>query len=366
MKKLYPIIDFFFKLLGKFSNLIKKDANKMIIGANYGHYYTDNPRYFFEFMENSEHMDVLFISKNKQLIQELNHPKCAYSYTWKAAKHFLKSKTIVCGGTIDIFPFHRSENQFVINQWHGIPIKKIGTYSGRKMDSSWFNFILASSDFEKHILAKAFNIEEHQVKTIGTPRNDVLIGKTSQTKNEKLNILYVPTFRDNGHTDYFNFPDYNSQELNDFCSKNNIHIKVKPHLHDYRAGNNKLKFDELTEVEVVFDPQLDFQELLVEADLLITDYSGVYFDYLLLERPIFFFPYDKEEYGNTRGFIYDYDEHSPGPHILTQKEFIQNLEDIIAGKDEYQAQRVQMKNTFHLHQDGKNAERLITFIKENI
>lgn len=124
MKKIYPIIDFFFKLLGKFSNLIKKDANKMIIGANYGHYFTDNPRYFFEFMENSEHMDVLFISKNKQLIQKLNHPNCAYSYTWRATKHFLTSKTIVCGGTIDIFPFHRSKNQLVINQWHGIPIKK--------------------------------------------------------------------------------------------------------------------------------------------------------------------------------------------------------------------------------------------------
>lgn len=366
MKRLYPLIDLLFKLLSKFSNLIKKDKNKIIVGANYGHFFTDNPRYIFEFLEDKSEFDHLFISKNKELISKLNHPRCVHSFSAKAFFHFLRSRTIICGGEIDIFPYHRSKNQFVINQWHGIPIKNIGTYQGKEMDSSWFDYILASSDKEKELLATAFNVSTSKVLTIGTPRNDVLINPPKKDNGDGFQILYAPTFRDDTNVDFFNFPDYNAKELDEFCSKNKITFKVKPHLHDYRAGNNKLKFDELNCVDVIFDSALDFQELLKESDVLITDYSGVYFDYLLLDNPIIFFPYDLEEYRKKRGFMYSYEDNTPGPKVYTQKELIDYLNDIVQNKDEFAQERALKTKEYHLHRDGKNTERLYSFIKENI
>ena len=98
------------------------------------------------------------------------------------------------------------------------------------------------------------------------------------------------------------------------------------------------------------------------VDLLITDYSSVYFDYLLLDRPIIFVPVDLEEYRKTRGFLLEpYDYWTPGKKALNQKD-LQNmiLQSFI--KDDNVERRNELKNIVHYYQDGNSSERVWNLI----
>ena len=96
-------------------------------------------------------------------------------------------------------------------------------------------------------------------------------------------------------------------------------------------------------------------------DLLISDYSSIVLDYLLLDKPIVYLPYDYDEYNQVRGFSFDYHKHRAGPVINTQKELMLFLSDT---EDKYRNKRVELMHLFHKYQDGKSSKRLYNFINK--
>ena len=82
-------------------------------------------------------------------------------------------------------------------------------------------------------------------------------------------------------------------------------------------------------------------------DLLVTDYSSIYIDYLLTEKPLIFLPYDKEKYLKGRGMNFDYDEVTPGPKPGTMKEFLWELEPLTEGKDALKEERERVNRLFN-------------------
>ena len=105
--------------------------------------------------------------------------------------------------------------------------------------------------------------------------------------------------------------------------------------------------------------------MLLECDILLTDYSSVYFDFLLLDRPIIYIPYDLEEYKRERGLLYDFDEVTCGDKTLTQKQFIESIKNNLENPAKDELKRKEITERFHLYNDGKASERLFNFIKNH-
>ena len=99
------------------------------------------------------------------------------------------------------------------------------------------------------------------------------------------------------------------------------------------------------------------------SDALITDYSSVFYDYLLLDRPIAFTINDLNEYADTRGFVFENPlQFMPGEKISTKHEFIRFLENVYQGDDRYQSKRKEINDFCNYYTDGNNCERILKMV----
>ena len=107
---------------------------------------------------------------------------------------------------------------------------------------------------------------------------------------------------------------------------------------------------------------MDIYELLGKSNALIADYSSIYLEYLLINRPIGFTMADYEDYKNTRGFILgDQSKFMPGKKIYSRDDFYGYIDDITNGIDNFVDERNKMRELFHQYKDGNNCERIIDF-----
>ena len=101
-----------------------------------------------------------------------------------------------------------------------------------------------------------------------------------------------------------------------------------------------------------------------KTDILITDYSSVYFDFLLLDRPVIFTPFDIKEYINKdRQLYYDYDKVTPGPRCNNWNEVLIELDKILRGEDGYKKERQQINDYFNKYKDANSSKRVYEFFK---
>lgn len=250
----------------------------------------------------------------------------------------------------------------ILNLWHGIPLKKIGM---EQKNLSWFtrkyykylfadNYegVVTTSSHLVHIMSRSFLVEPERIKVWGQPRNDVLFSSNSEGKGleevfsgelppyEKV-VLYAPTFRDHEPTQLFPFQDMDRERLCQWLEEKKIFLCIRLHLYD-QTGYQWIQELDRTGSRIRFlneDRTVDIMEALKEFDLLITDYSSIYMDYLLTGKPILFLPYDQEAYLKERGMNFPYDQVTPGPKPKTFQEFLNSMEDLLYNHDGYVRQR---------------------------
>src|SRR5699024_561234 len=192
-----------------------------------------------------------------------------------------------------------------INTWHGIPLKKVGNdVKGRNdFDFSNTNLFCYSSDYEYDIYRKAFNLTNENLYKLGMPRNDIIIENKSEVKKiikqkyniqDKKIILFAPTWRDNPKDlDLMDLKKWEESLSDEYV------LLLKSH------GLNE-EFD-IEENSFVIDVSNfeETSELIVAADLLVTDYSSIMFDFALTNKPIFIYIPDYETYMKERGLYFD-------------------------------------------------------------
>ncbi|GAG77832.1 unnamed protein product, partial [marine sediment metagenome] len=215
----------------------------------------------------------------------------------------------VTSAGLPVYFLGADRRRVVLNLWHGIPLKKIALLQKNvsKFTKMYFNqifskkytAIITTSRIFIPIMAKSFGVEEKKIKVLGQPRNDLL-----WIKNDRKNILksmyehlpyykkvilYAPTFRDDKGVTLFPFKDFNINKLNDFLEEQKIVIFIRSHKSSYikntLSKSKRIKFMNNDKIK-------DIMEILNIFDLLITDYSGIYIDYLLIQRPIIFLSND--------------------------------------------------------------------------
>ncbi|MBO0991466.1 CDP-glycerol glycerophosphotransferase family protein [Bacillus sp. SD088] len=212
--------------------------------------------------------------------------------------------------------------------------------------------------------AEAFNMPTENIYPLGIPRTDYFYAKEMiedlqanfeqvypGIKGKKL-ILYAPTFRGKSHAKAdFRMP-FDVEKMKKALGKTHA-LLVR--LHPYMRGEFVLEGEGFAyHVKDAFS----IQELLALSDLLITDYSTVFFDYSLLGRPMIFYPYDLEEYIRSRDFYYSYEDMIPGPMAADTVTLIQ----LIQNQDETKDDIAQFRNRFFDHQDGHSAKRIAQHI----
>lgn len=278
------------------------------------------------------------------------------------------------------------DSQVYLQTWHGTPLKKLAhdievpegtTFYRSEMsveemrstydnDVSKYNYMISPSAFTTEVFQSAFAIERERLIETGYPRNDILSNYNSddiKKIKDKLNlpegkkiILYAPTWRDNS----YNLKGYTFKLEVDFKKWQKIlgtdYIVIfKPH---YLIVND-FDLEAVKEFVYYIDPKEDISSLYLIADVLVTDYSSVFFDYAILKRPIYFFMYDLDTYRDElRGFYLDIYHDLPGDVIESEDELIQK---IFSEKFDYN--RLQIFNEqFNNHEDGNASKRVIEIL----
>ena len=287
------------------------------------------------------------------------------------------------------YRYAASQGARVVQLWHGIPLKLVelalerkrrirpfplncvyGLFRrirGRRVRTEW---LLSTSRF---VTERAFgkSFEFRNVSHAGYPRNDALFANTlplvrvnidhrvstiidrHRASNGKVGI-YAPTFRE-ARSDPFADDSVDLPALSQAAARLDLLLLIKLH----PAMHGRLRSTELANLAFV-EPDSDAYPLLPLTDFLITDYSSIFFDYLLLDRPVLFFPYDLEHYlAREREMYFDYGEMTPGPKSFDVQELAGAMADAVGGVDSWQAERARVRDLVFDYQDGKAAKRLL-------
>ncbi len=298
-------------------------------------------------------------------------------YRIKYIKDLIKSKYIF---TAEGHPqYYKSKNQLLFYISYYIPfkndyIKGKGLYM--QTYESLFNECISTSNLYSYITSTVFHVSFDKFKVLGFPRDDELLKPynckalddyINQSVDYRVNrvILYTPTHRDyeRGSTlnrDFLGIK-IDKQELESFLIRNKCVIICKLH----SAQNSRVYRNEEIKGVLFYHASKDFGlcELLQKADVLITDYTSTYFDYLLLDRPVLFDFYDYNIYAETRGFSYDpLEPILAGDVVKDENTFFNALQDIIDGKDKYAEKRKFVRDLQHKYIDTKSSERICNYI----
>lgn len=356
-------------------NCIIPKRNKILLYSGLG--YRDNIKALGDYLvDNQYYINYkIFIDKNDKFKDDINLSK--YFRKFKNNKilrlyHFLTSKYIFYAfGSISVKP---SKKQSVIQMWHGTPLKKIGNLiNNRKTQSFYFTHLLASSEYFRKIMSKAFACPITNVVVCGHPRNDVLFKKNKKPQflgNNKF-IFWAPTYRNSKLINSYNgglistIPIFRKEEyteLNSYLIKKQIKIMVK--LHPIEDADDTSICEKSNLIiynhKYFFEKGYEIYSLISNADALITDYSSIYFDYLLLDRPVAFTLDDIEKYKQNRGFVMDNPlDFMPGEKIFTKEEFYKFIDDIANGVDNYKKERERVNNIVNYYKDGNNCKRVL-------
>ena len=224
-----------------------------------------------------------------------------------------------------------------------------------------YSHVLVSSKEVAKYYAEAFNMSEKNIDPIGIPRTDLFFDKEKQVnskeklynrypklKNKNL-VLYAPTFRGTSQSNARLDIDFDLEEvLNNIPSNTILGLKMHPFV---KTRIDDSKYDNLIDLSD-YD---NINDILLIADMLITDYSSVVFEYSLLEKPIIFYSPDRDLYKEERDFYYDYESFVPGPIISNTKELIE----AINNKDFDKEKVIEFKEKFFDYLDGKSSKRFV-------
>jgi CDP-glycerol glycerophosphotransferase (TagB/SpsB family) len=285
--------------------------------------------------------------------------------------------------------------QISLELWHGFPLKgltlmepSLKPREKRAVAAGWAmaGRIASYSPLYTLVMNACFGVDINQYVVTGAPRNDWLFdgrGRTLQERTLGLPfgsdrvVLFMPTFRSRGlgKTDgtqrqghFLAFDGFDPSRFVRFLERESLHFVMKIHPVEEAEWAPALQ-RQGGRVHLLTDPMLerqglDLYQLLDGVDALVTDYSGVALDYLLLDRPLVFTPVDLEAYRNSRNLVLQpYDFWTPGPKALTQGAFQDELTRSLAEPAYYRAERARIRGLVHALPDGQSSRRVWALIQ---
>ena len=363
------------------SFFIPRSRRYVIVGGWQGKRYADNSRGIYEYLtKNKEKLGIrkiFWYTNSKEIYNRLSLEKkdVLYGLNLRSIYWHMRSKIhFIDQNTKDILGIF-SVGAIRIDLWHGVPLKKIGNYIDGENSQNWKQkyyttgcwsdkYLVATSKEIADILQYSMGVKKNKMLICSYPRNQKLYNCDNKyCEAEEMKVFYLPTFRDNKDINPVLKDDF-LIEMDNVLRENNIKLYIKPHFSSISSWNTSEKLNNI----FILNANEDVYDWLSISNVLITDYSSVYFDFLLTGRPIIFFPYDLYSYENVeRGFIFPYDEFTPGDKVVTAKEL---LEKIIYLKENYKKyildhikQYKEILNRTNKYADKPNYDAILKFWK---
>lgn len=345
---------------------IRPDSHIWLFSSTDNSHYNYNSRYLFEYVkENLPEITPLFV---------INDPELRNSLSSKYGKqYFIETESIqgirqalsagvwFTSAGLPAYGTGLHKKRLIINLWHGVPLKKIALLDPnlkkaariyfKKIFSENYTCILTTSHELIPLMARSFAVSEDKIKVWGQPRNDGLFQKNDcreilgqlfpDLPEYTKTVLYAPTFRDYGQVQLFPFKDFDQKQLEAFLEEKNMLLFIRTHVAEQGSAapylGKRIRFLGNEQAE-------DVTGILNIFDCLITDYSSIYIDYLLTDKPMIFLPYDRQQYLDGRGMNFDYDDVTPGPKPETFNDFL----DALSPKEDFwKSERTRVNHLFN-------------------
>lgn len=358
--------------------------NWILFESFFGKNYSDSPKYIYEYISANmpgKYKCIWIIDKKGTKIP-FRHKKIK-RFSLRYYYYLARCGYMVFNSRQPVWMVKREGNVF-LQTWHGTPLKKLAldmdaVYMAGETDISEYkknfyenaqtwDYLISQNAYSTQIFRRAFGFKK-EILEIGYPRNDILFHKNNGNDIDKLKeklglpkdkriILYAPTWRDDEFYDKGKYKfelklnlDLMKKELGDeYVVLLRTHYFIADSLdvrHLKGFAYNVSKYD-------------DISELYLISDILITDYSSVFFDYANLKRPMLFFTYDLEKYRDVlRGFYIDIEKEVPGPLLFTTEEVVDSIKNIDLIEQKYKSRYEEFYNRFCGWEDGQASKKVV-------
>ena len=351
--------------------------NKIILWANSFKQYGCSPKYITEYILNNHprEFDLVWVFEHGAAIPEgLNgRVRIVYYFSTEYLKELHTAKFVICNmRTSAAYCWKKRAEQIYIQTWHSsLRLKKIEGDAAKHFDSSYIetckkdskkiDLLLSGCKFSTEIFKRAFWYDGEILES-GTPRCDVLINSTDDTKKKVFEyynipadgklILYAPTFRSNKPSDFLGMDFERMKEA--LGSEWVVGARLHPNVLASVVPDGAISMSKYP----------DMQELIAAADILITDYSSCMFDMAIAEKPCVLYVPDLEEYlEKERGLYFDITK-LPFPIAKNMDNLCDRLNSF--DSKEYQKELEEFMKTIGSFEDGHAAERVHEFICSHI
>lgn len=299
---------------------IKPDDKLILFSSFGGRKFDDSPKVLYELMLKDKRFGDYkliwaFTNPDEVELSEDRKIKCDTLNYYVTA---LKARAWITNSSIERGLSFKGKNTFYFNTWHGTPLKKMGAdisidnQSFKSKAKNCYDVFLVQGEYEADIFSRVFTIEREKIRLIGLPRNDILIQYTNKYQlelREKLGIpvgkkviLYAPTFREYEKTEDLECKLTVPMNLEYWKERLGMDYILL-----FRAHYEVAKSMEITDDDFVREmsayPQLE--DLMIVSDMLVSDYSSIFFDYSVMHKPMYCFAYDYERYASERGMYFD-------------------------------------------------------------
>lgn len=373
------------KALAKFlyiHSFLKKPVRKdwILFESFFGKNYSDSPKYIYEYLSKTypgSYRCIWVIDKRNSRIpykhKRIKRFSLRYYYYLARCGYF------VFNSRQPEWAVKRPESIF-LETWHGTPLKKlvfdiedISSASPKykqqvyKQSRAW-DYLIAPNAFSSETFRRCFMYENAMLET-GYPRNDILhapdrdklavdIRRKLGIPSDKKTILYAPTWRDD---EFYGKGQYKFELHMDLeYMKKMLGDEYVLLLRTHYFIADSLDVSALKGFAINLSKYDDISELYLISDILITDYSSVFFDYANLKRPMLFFTYDLEKYRDVlRGFYIDIEKEVPGPLVFTTEEVVGAIKNIDSIQKEYASRYEAFYNRFCEWEDGHASQKVV-------
>lgn len=347
-KFLSPLLVALYKILFIVIGKLPVKRNLVIFESFLGKQYSCNPRAIYEYMDMHFPEYQLIWSVDPRSVSQFKKREIPFVKRFSIPWLFrlARAEYWVTNSRMPVW-LPKPNHTTYLQTWHGTPLKKLafdletiymaGTNTDDYKKSFYtesrnWDYLIAANQYSSDIFRTAFKFSESMLVT-GYPRNDYLVNnkldksdmirKLNLPKDKKI-ILYAPTWRDDQYHSAGRYKlelELDFKKLKDELGEEYI-VLLRTH---YLVSEN-IDLSNLEEFVYDYSSYEDIRDLYIIADVLITDYSSVFFDFLNLGRPVIFFVYDIDTYRDKlRGFYFNILEQAPGPLVKTTEEVIEHI-----------------------------------------
>ncbi len=345
------------------------------------------------FTSNSKSVFLFYLKEHKEIIckfvidSEVERTKLISKY----GEHFIKGKSlkdklfilqsyvwVTSSMYTPLLGLFYNRRHLVLHLSHGSLFKRAGLAEKnvsflkkcfyKLMKTNFSYFYISSNKLIKHA-CELYGVGKDKILVNSMPCCDVLIKRNPNQildqSSSNLKVLYSPTWRSNRKISFFPFNDFNLSEFNSFLISKKIDIYLRPHP-NFNSNMDNL----LTSNIKLYDTNIekDIYNSLADFDVLISDYSSISLDFMMLEKNTILIPYDLDEYEKDIGFFFDYTADAPGVIISTLSELKATLNRLSTDKnlvilnDNF----IRMNQTINQYMDGNGSMRCANLINETL